>query len=154
MYRKIICIIMFTLLGMSLCQGAGMTIGGSNSSRTVINGRQLLQQDLEQQCTRQVRSTKTDTLSGIGCKLTNAAMTVTFMLNEEGIRELSDDRQAAENLEILAAEMKKNTCLNTKAFSSGTINRIIYSYTDPTMRPIFTFEVTKSDCGARAFRSN
>ena len=50
--------------------------------------------------------------------------------------------------------MKKNTCLNTKAFSSGTINRIIYSYTDPTMRPIFTFEVTKSDCGARAFRSN
>ena len=146
--------LLLSLTGFSLCHGAGMTIGKAPGERISVNGRALFNQDIEGQCTRQVRSTRGDTLAGLNCKLQNTVLHVFFLISDAGIRELESDKEAAANLEILAAEMKKNTCMNPKTFSNGQINKVIYNYVDSNMDTVFSFDVSKSDCAMRAFRHN
>lgn len=148
--------IMFLFLGSS-CFASGLAIGnrGLNSNnRLSIDQQAISGQNIESACTDQVKRTRGDNLVGLNCKLLNSDLIVNFMISNQGLVELQNDKEAQANLNELSAQIKKNTCLNPKTFSNGIINRVKYNYVDQHLATIFSFDVTKADCGMRAFRHN
>lgn len=151
MYKKLtILLVIATNFFASTCL-AGMTIGSGNNR---LETKNLFKVDIVDSCTKHVQRTISDTVRGLGCSLEGSSLNINYLLSAQGVLELQNDKAVEENLSILAAELKKNTCLHPETFSNGNINRVKYVYVGPDRSVMFSMDVTKSDCAIKSFRNN